>query len=90
MTQQGEGVSAYGPGGVVRWIIDVVGGFALLGLGLLLVLVLFPELGVPLVLVGLGLLARHLAWEQRAPSGSTDGRTRSSTGGSGSRERRAL
>ena len=66
MTQQGEGVPAHGRGGVVRWIIDVVAGFALLGLGLLLVLVLFPELGVPLTLVGLGLLARHLAWAQRA------------------------
>ena len=66
MTEQGSAVPERGRGGILHWIVDVVGGFALLGLGVLLCLILFPEWGVPLMLLALGLLARHFAWAQRA------------------------
>lgn len=43
----------------------VVGGFALLIVGAVLALPL-PEVGVPLVLIGLRLLGRRYAWARRA------------------------
>jgi hypothetical protein len=65
MAQQGAAVPEHGRGGILRWIVDVVGGFVLLGVGALLCLILFPEWGVPLILLSLGLLGRHYAWAKR-------------------------
>ncbi len=49
----------------MRAILTIVGGFALLATGALLLIPL-PEAGLPALFVGLRLLGRHYTWAQRA------------------------